>query len=88
MVYIATTMQKEIQPEDQWSRKRSTDYFPCITTTVKREKGAKSIFRCSSGLWPNFELIQALMYVIVTCKNEKDLIRIAEKKWQHHFSPL
>ena len=23
-------------------------------------------------IWPNFELIQALMYVIVTCKYEKD----------------
>ena len=31
-------------PEDQWSYKRSPDYFPGITTTVKREKGATSIF--------------------------------------------
>ena len=32
------------KPEDQWSCKRSPDYFPGITTTVKREKGATSIF--------------------------------------------
>ena len=24
------------------------------------------------GIWPNFKLIQALMYVIITCKYEKD----------------
>ena len=35
------------KPEDQWSCKRSPDYFPGITTTVKREKGLTSIFRCS-----------------------------------------
>ena len=30
----------------------------------------------TSGLiWPNFKLIQALMYVIITCKYEKDPIK-------------
>ena len=24
------------------------------------------------GIWPKFELIQALMHVLVTCKNEDD----------------
>ena len=33
-----------IKPEDQWSCKRSPDYFPGINTTVKRENGATSIF--------------------------------------------
>ena len=28
----------------------------------------------SSRIWPNFKLIQALMYVIVTCKYEMDPI--------------
>ena len=28
----------------------------------------------SGGIWLKFELIQALMYVIVTCKNKEDLI--------------
>ena len=38
----------------------------------------------TSGLiWPNFKLFQALMYVIITCKYEKDIIK---KKWQHSFS--
>ena len=26
-------------------------------------------------IWPNFKLIQALMYVIITCKYEKDPIK-------------
>ena len=46
-------------------------------------KGATSNFRCSRAansvvhdrIWPNFELIQALIYVIINCKYEKDLIK-------------
>ena len=54
-----------------------------VTTTVKRgKKGQHRFFRCSKvansvvpdRIWPIFELIQALMNVIVTCKYEKDLI--------------
>ena len=34
----------------------------------------------TSGLiWPNFKLIQALMYVIITCKYEKDPIKNKRK---------
>ena len=34
----------------------------------------------------NFKHIQALMYVIITCKYEKDLIKNGEKNCRHHFS--
>ena len=34
-------------------------------------------------IWPNFELLRALMHVIITCRSEKDRIKTAEKKWQH-----
>ena len=42
-----------------------------------------SIFRRSSadnsdvggGIWPKFELIQAFMHVLLTCKNEVDQIK-------------
>ena len=58
-------------------------FFPVITTTVKREKGQHQFFRCSRAansvvhdqIWPNFKLIKALIYVIITCKYEKDLIK-------------
>ena len=28
----------------------------------------------SSGIWPKFELTQTLMYVLITCKNKKDVM--------------
>ena len=31
-------------------------------------------------IWPNFKLIQALMYVIITCKYEKDPIKTNREK--------
>ena len=79
---VVTVCAGYTRPEDQWSCKRSPDYFPGINTTVKREKGA-TFFRCLRAansvvpdrIWPNFELIQTLMYVIATCKYEKDLIK-------------
>ena len=40
----------------------------------------------SCWIWPNFKLIQALMYVIITCKYEKDLIKNNREKWRHRFS--
>ena len=41
---LVISLTEQEQPEDQWSCKRSPDYFSGITTTVKREKGATSIF--------------------------------------------
>ena len=59
-----------------------------------REKVATSIFQtlmsrllCGQGrIWPNFELIQALMYVIITCKYEKDPNRFFHYKSMGIFS--
>ena len=42
----------------------------------------------SSRIWPNFKLIQALMYVIVTCKYEMDRIMNSWEKVATPFSPL
>ena len=54
------------------------------TSIFIRSKAVNSVVR--DRIWPNFEIIQALMYVIVTCKYEKGPIKTAEKKWQHCFS--
>ena len=35
--------------------------------------------------WPNFELIQALMYVIVTCKYEKEKIKNSQENAETLF---
>ena len=40
------------------------------------------------GIWLKFELIQAFMYVLVTCKNEEDLIKNAGARVFTTFLPL
>ena len=53
-------------------RKRRDDaVFPTVTLSVAMET--------SGRIWPNFDLIQALMHVLITCKYEKDRLKIAEK---------
>ena len=42
----------------------------------------------SVGIWPNFELIQAFMHILVTCKNEDDSIKMKELELSQHLSPL
>ena len=48
-----------------------TPFFSAVTVSVAMET--------SGRIWPNFELIQALMHVLITCKYEKDPIKKAEK---------
>ena len=50
----------------------------------RRLRAANSVVR--GRIWPNFKLIQALMYVIITCEYERIPSRTTEKKWQHRFS--
>ena len=59
--------------------------IPSRTTKKKRQHRFQiislSVAMETSGLiWPNFELIQALMYVIITCKYEKDPIKNNREK--------
>ena len=49
----------------QSEKKRKHQFFRCL-------RAANSVVR--GRIWPNFKLIQALMYVIITCKYEKDPI--------------
>ena len=43
----------------------------------------------TSGLiWPNFELIQALMHVIIICKYENDPIKYNQEKVATPFFKL
>ena len=43
------------------------------TSTFRRFRAANSVVH--GGILPNFKLIQALTYVIITCKYEKDPIK-------------
>ena len=40
----------------------------------------------SGGIWQKFELIQVLMQLLVTCKNEEDQRKINSLEWPQHFS--
>ena len=42
----------------------------------------------SGRIWPNFELIQAFMYVLIACKYEKDLMKKSGDNVMTAFSPL
>ena len=42
----------------------------------------------SGRIWPNFELIQALIHVLITCKYEKDPIKKSGENVMTSFSPL
>ena len=59
-------------------RKSGDTVFPIITLSVTMET--------SGRIWPNVELIQALMYVIITCMQETVRSRTAEKNGRNRFS--
>ena len=40
------------------------------------------------GIWPKFELIEALMHVLVTCKNEDDRIKHGGARMVTTFFPI
>ena len=42
----------------------------------------------SSGIWQKFELIQAFMHVLITCKNEEDPIKNEGTRVSTTFLPL
>ena len=66
-------LKAHIQSEKKWKDK----FFRSL-------RAANSVVR--GRIWPNFKLMQALMYVIITCKYEKDPIKNNQEKWKHRFS--
>ena len=58
--------------DEKQPRESGDTVFPIITLSVTMET--------SVPIWPNVELIQALMYVIITCKLEKDPIKNSGEK--------
>ena len=53
------------------TEKRGNTVFQVMTLSVAMET--------SGRIWPNFELIQALMYIIITCKYEMNPIKNVQK---------
>ena len=48
----------------------------CSQQLFRRARADNS--RVGGGIWSKFELIQAFMHVLVTCKNEVDPIKMKE----------
>ena len=79
-MHVIITCKYEKDQMKKKPRKSGDTVFPIITISVTME---------TSGLiWPNFKFIQALMYVIITCKYEKDPIKNSREKVETSFFPL
>ena len=57
-----------------------TQHFPHYNSMVAMET--------SGRIWPNFELIQSLIHVLITCKYEKNPIKNSGENVMTSFSPL
>ena len=57
-----------------------TQHFPHYNSMVAMET--------SGRIWPDFELIQALIHVLITCKYEKNPIKNSGENVMTSFSPL
>ena len=61
-------------------RKSGKTVFQIISLSVAMET--------SGQIWPNFELIQAFMHVLIAYKYEKDQIKNSGENVMTSFSPL
>ena len=79
-MHVIDTCKYEKERMKNSREKVETPFFSIITLSVTMET--------SGWIWPNFNLIQALMYVIITCKYEKDPIKKSREKVETSFFPL
>ena len=58
----------------QYEKDRMKNSHGKVATSIfGRSRAGNSVVR--GRIWPNFELIQAPIYVIVTCKFEKNMMK-------------
>ena len=79
-MHVIITCKYEKDRIKKQPRKSGNAVFSIITLSVAI--GTRSL------ILPNFKLIQALMYVIVTCKYEMDPIKNRREKGATLFLPL
>ena len=79
-MHVIITCKYEKDQMKNSREKVETLFFPIITLSVTMET--------SGWIWPNFKLIQSIMYVIITCKYEKDAIKNSQEKVETLFFPL
>ena len=80
LMYIIITWKYEMNQIKNVQENMMTTFFPTVTLSVSMET--------SGRIWPNFELIQALIHVLITCKYEKDPIKNSGENVMTLFSPL
>ena len=78
-MHVIITCKYEKDQKKNSGEKVETPFFSIITLSVTMET--------RGWIWPNFKLIQALMYVIITCKYEKDPIKNCREKVETSFFP-
>ena len=70
MVVSLTCKNEEVPIKNEGAR---VIFSPLVDTSFFQSLKGSSIETC--GIWPKFELILTLMYVLISCKNEKDQIK-------------
>ena len=80
LMYVIITCKYEKDPIKNNREKSGKTVFQIITLSVAMET--------SGRIWPNFELIQAFMHVLVACKYEKDQMKNSVENVRTTFSPL
>ena len=77
---VLVTCKYEEDPIKNEGARVDTTFSPLLLYQVAME--------ISGRIWPNFELIQALIHVLITCKYEKNLIKNSGENVMTSFSPL
>ena len=72
--------------EDPIKNEGARVFTTLYSNFIRRARADNS--KVVGGIWPKFELIQALMHVLVTCKNREDRIKIEEARVFTRFLPL
>ena len=79
-MYVIITCKYAKDPIKNNLEKGGNTVFQIITLSVAMET--------SGRIWPNFELIQASMHVLIACKYEKDQMKNGGENVMTSFSPL
>ena len=72
--------------EDDPTKNRGAIVFTTLYINISDAQG--QITGVGGGIWPKFELIQAFMHVLVTCKNENDRFKNEGARVFTIFLPL
>ena len=80
LMYVIITCKYEKNPIKNNPRKSGNIVFQIISLSVA--------MKTSGWIWPNFEVIQAFIYVLIDCKYEKDQMKNSGENVMMSFSPL